>query len=481
MSDRLNDGKSAQEGARLVREAGPRPLGAGDCAAAIAGIAVLAVVSGLALGAFAWAMLHLWMLLVRLIWADGALALGWWFYPIVVGVVGGVLIGLWSKAFRSRPEPLNAVIAGIKSGGYRVRSLAAGSVAFLMPLAFGGSVGPAAGLVGLIATGCSRTSEMLVRAGVRAARVVDGGRGKMLVAALTSPFSSAEGGRERACETTHSRGRDSACESERSCEGAHVRESERACGQKRSRECGRVYEAGYSYSRAAKVLLYSMCAVSAALAVAMLARFVGWELIVPRFAFSLPSWESLFSVMPLALCGYVLALLTRVGGGAGGAASRKFAKGSVLPPVACGLALGCVAAFLPNVMFTGQAQTVDIMASWAATPAVLLLVTGIAKALATPFCISMGWCGGPFYPLIFAGVSFGYGAASIFGLDPVLCASVVATSLLVAATRKPVLVLVLLMICFPLRDLLWMIPAALIALAIPVPKALKAAQAVEVS
>ena len=94
------------------------------------------------------------------------------------------------------------------------------------------------------------------------------------------------------------------------------------------------------------------------------------------------------------------------------------------------------------------------------------------KVVATPLCLNFGWRGGNFFPCIFAGVSCGYGIAVFSGIDPMLCVTVVTTALVACMTRKPLLTLALLILCFPIDGILASGVAALVGSALPVPRGL---------
>lgn len=85
-------------------------------------------------------------------------------------------------------------------------------------------------------------------------------------------------------------------------------------------------------------------------------------------------------------------------------------------------------------------------------------------------CLNFGWRGGNFFPCIFAGVSFGYGIAALSGLDPMLCVVSVTTALVAAMTRKPLLTLALLIMCFPIDGILVSGIAAVVGAMLPVPR-----------
>ena len=72
-----------------------------------------------------------------------------------------------------------------------------------------------------------------------------------------------------------------------------------------------------------------------------------------------------------------------------------------------GLVLGCLAAALPAVRFSGHHEF-DAMLQWgggATAPALIGLA--LIKLLACAICLATGWRGGAIFPLVFAGGAAG--------------------------------------------------------------------------
>ena len=112
-----------------------------------------------------------------------------------------------------------------------------------------------------------------------------------------------------------------------------------------------------------------------------------------------------------------------------------------------------------------------IMESWTAFPVWMLFATAIMKLFLTHFCINSGWRGGSIFPVIFSGVCIGYGIAALFPmLNPVFCVAAVTAGLCAMVMRKPLAVVMLLMICFPVKAVVPMCAAAFMAMIIPLPK-----------
>ena len=363
-------------------------------------LGLLSAALGALVGFGVWALLSLAYWLIDVVWGTLRTMAGDWFlYPVVVCALGGVAIGLWNGRFQSAPKSLDQVMEEVRAtGGYSVGRIGPSSVSFLLPIAFGGSVGPEAGLTGLIASGCTWVGRHLKRASARFGVLA----------------SDAE-----------------------------------------------------ALPRSGKLVLYPLGIAGGILGAVLFTTLFGGGMALPRFE-AVP-WDaaSLAWTVPLACVGCALAWLygaaTRVSSWLAG----KFDRRPALRPVVCGLALGVTALFLPNVLFPGSQQAVELMGAWSGLPPEVLLLTGLAKTVFVALCLGLGWSGGPFFPLLFCGVSFGYGIAGLTGLDPLLCVTVVSTALIAGFSRRAAAALVLVLLCFPLASLPWALAAMAVGLLLP--------------
>lgn len=411
--------------------------GTGRVAAASLSLVVLACLVGFVVGVVVWGALSLSNLLIQLLWHDLPAALPFdapWL-PLVLCPFGGLIIGLWTRAFRNAPASLETVMGEVRAtGGYRLRGLGSSIVSFLLPLVFGGSIGPEAGLTGIIAAACTWIGNTLKRAGLKVKAVTD----LTLSATLSAVFGAPLLGIVMNAEE----------------------------------QPGAPSPDDYSFRRPAKLLLYTAAAFGAFGGAAFIGCLLGDGAGLPRFSSIEAQGIAWLWTVPLALAGWALGLLFHASNRAFGSMTGRFRKDSLMPPLIAGAALGAVAVALPGVLFSGERQCHTIMEEWTAVSALALLAAGALKVVATPLCLNFGWRGGNFFPCIFAGVSFGYGIAALSGIDPMLCVTVVTTALVACMTRKPLLTLALLILCFPIDGILASGVAALVGSALPVPRSL---------
>ena len=222
-----------------------------------------------------------------------------------------------------------------------------------------------------------------------------------------------------------------------------------------------------------KITAY-LSAVSGALAAFLgLGALLGGGMGLPRF-------ENLSMGKP-ELCWLALLVIAGCAAGwlfhIGNALSSRVCVRISSPVARCviaGLVLAAVGTVLPLTMFAGESQSEIVMDSYAQIGAAVLLATGFAKPFVTAACIKLGWRGGHFFPLIFSGICLGYGFAILLGIDPVFSCAACTAACMAAVMRQPLMTALLLFLCFPVKGVVVMFVAALIASAIPLPRCLAA-------
>lgn len=163
------------------------------------------VLTGALAGAFVWAFFFLMDAGLGFLWNDGRLALSSWLnsvapelsrgpfgvalFPFLICMLGGVVIGLYEKKTGIATEDLPDVMAKVKSTGrYEYDHLGKLSIAALLPLLFGGSVGPEAGLTGVIAGLCTWVGDRMRRFGSDFRELTVLGCQAALTALFTAPL-----------------------------------------------------------------------------------------------------------------------------------------------------------------------------------------------------------------------------------------------------------------------------------------------------
>ena len=359
---------------------------------------------GGAIGAFIWAFLRvmdigqkfLFTGLPKLVQTPGLV--------LVVCILGGVVIGIYEKLFHASPENMEEVMAAIKKDGkYPCDRLAIRTVAALLPLVFGASLGPEAGLTGIIAGLCFWAGNKFRYAGKHIEELSQMGLAAALGVIFGSPLF----------------GYSFSVEEERTAE----------------------------YDRPVKMVTYIMAILGGFGVFVLLGRLFGGGAGLPRLTAPDIGNRERFSVIVLIPAG------------------RKY--GVVACAALGGACLGAFGMSVPFSMFSGEAQMEVLAKDYLAYAPAMLIVIGAAKLFLTNVCIQSGWKGGHLFPVIFSGVSIGYGMGMLCAIDPVFGAAVVTAALLGYMMKKPVAVVLLLMLCFPLDAIVWMLVAAALGSAVP--------------
>ena len=389
------------------------------------------VLTGAIAGVFVWLVLLAMNVGLALVW-DGLASWFGRYYPILMCMVGGVVIGLFARRYGQYPEDLPTVMAKVKRDGrYGYDKLERMSVAALLPLVFGGSVGPEAGLTGVIAGLCSWVGDRMKRFGADFRELSEAGVTATLSALFTAPLYGFAAGI-----------------------------SGRPSGDGEAP----------TMSRWTRAVVY-VCAIAGALG-AMLAlnHFIGGGMSLPHYDWDAVGRTEVLWLIPLILVGAVAGWLYCISDSLMSKASDRVGDRPVLKPVLAGAVLGVFGVVMPMTMFSGESQVEELDVLWTSMGAAALLVLGFAKVFVTSMCVNMGWRGGHFFPIIFAGISIGYGMAMLTGADPVFCLCVVTAALVGGVMRKPVMAVLLLFLCFPLLAAIPMLLAAFVGSRLPLPK-----------
>ncbi|MEA5020575.1 MAG: chloride channel protein [Gordonibacter sp.] len=398
---------------------------------------VSVILTGAVAGAFVWFLLFVMNKGITFLWVMLPSHFGP-FFPLLACIVGGVIIGLYEKKFGPYPEDLNEVMAKVKKNGrYDYDKLGVMSIAALLPLFFGGSIGPEAGLTGAIAGICTWVGDRMKRFGADFKQLTSVGTMAALSAIFTAPLFGF------AAPLVDEGGKD----------GDTIK-----------------------LPKSSKLVVY-LCAIAGALAAFMLlGKLFGGGMSLPHFSDIEVGTLELAWLIPLALVGAVGGWLYCVFDGLLAKASDKIGNRPVTKSVIAGIVLAICGILLPFTMFAGEVQAEELGEVWTTMSALALIATGLVKVFVTPLCIRFGWRGGHFFPVIFAGISLGYGMAMLTGADPVFCLCACTAALVGGVMRQPLMAVLLLFLCFPVKGVVVMLVAAAIGSVIPLPKAFQKAK-----
>lgn len=386
------------------------------------------LVTGAVAGACIWAILFVMNAGISLIWGRMPIYLGS-FYPIIVCTIGGIIIGLFAKRFGDYPETLPTVMAKVREEGrYGYDKLGVMSAGAVLPLVFGGSVGPEAGLTGVIAALCTWVSDCFKRFGKGLRGLTDVGVYATLSTIFTAPLYGFVG----VATDDH--------------DGMEDR-----------------------IPKMMRVLTYVFAVAGALSALISLSHLFGGGMSMPRYTDVTYGVDEFLWLVPVCMVGafggWLFVILDRMFHRVSDALDDM----KVVKATLGGLLLGSCGLLLPLTMFSGELQTEELDGMWMTLAPSLLLAIGFVKIAITALCVNMGWRGGHFFPVIFAGISIGYGLSTLFSIDPIFSVCASTAAVVGGVMRRPLMTVLLLFLCFPLHSVLILAVAATIGSCIPLP------------
>lgn len=344
--------------------------------------------------------------------------------------MGGLLIGIFQSKAGPYPDELETVIAKVKKDKfYPYNKVLIICVAALIPLLFGGSLGPEAGLTGVIVGLCYWAGNNMKSAKIHKDELTSIGLSAALGTIFVSPLF-----------------------------GLVVPLEERTDENKDT-----------VIPKGSKIIPVVIAVLSSFGVFILLTNIFGGGLGMPRIdSAEITNAERMWGI-PLALIGVVFGYLYIIFEKTTKALFSRLQNrvSVIISTLLGGLMLGIAGTCLPMTMFSGEEQIFELSESYKEFAPWLLIVTGAAKLLITNVCIKSGWRGGHFFPVIFSGISIGYGIAMLTGLDVTFCLAVITAGVLGVIMRRPAAVSLLLLLCFPIRVIPWLIISAFIGSIVP--------------
>ena len=387
----------------------------------------------LTLGLGAVVGLVLWLFLQAVSLGKG---LVWDFLPAHTGgqwitvpfcTLGGFLTGVLHQRFGDYPESLEVVMSQVKrEKHYDYRPMAVMLGCALLPLIFGASVGPEAGLTGIIAGLCYWIGDNVTFARQNATLYSELGEAVTLGQIFHMPLFGIL-----------------AVEEEPSEDGSLP-----------------------ALPKISKLVYYGLSMAASFLVIAGLNGLFHTSIegfpCFSEVSISVQDYLLVLLYIPAGLVMYVLfeaaEELAQIG-------AERFPV--VWREAACGLVIGLMGLVAPMVLFSGEEQMAELMVTFGRYAPWLLIGISILKLVMTAFCLRFGMKGGHFFPLIFACMCMGFGLAMLVFRDPtshvVFAAGVVTAATLGAQLKKPLAVSLLMLLCFPPRLLFWIFLAAAVS------------------
>ena len=397
---------------------------------------LFAALSGAIVGVLCWLYMKVANVGITLIWEMIPNALNLKYYTIIMCLIGGLVVGMFHQIYGPYPENLHEAMGRLKTEGrYSYKHMPLTMIAALLSIFFGGAVGPENGLICLILGMVFWVIDQFDRGKVIILAYVQEDvlcpRRKIVKKLIRSWFYSAD-------------------------------RLESGSGQVKW------------YTR--EVVWAGIAAgVCGLLAYELLSVFIGEVFTLPRLESGplyIKDWSGAILLIAVGVfAGRFYMLCKKI--------TNLFfvwlhAKNQhVISAVIGGLILGLIGSAIPMTMFSGGSDIQTLMYDYLQYTPYRLILYGVIKLFLTNVCIESGWRGGYFFPVVFAGLSIGYGFSLILGLNQIFSVVVVTATLLGTILQQPIGALALSILFFPVAQLGWMIVGSFAGGLIPLPEKIR--------
>lgn len=379
-------------------------------------------VVGAVAGALVWLLLKVMAVGMEILWEWIPKRTAIPYYTVIICTAGAAITGVFRWKFGDYPEELETVMGKVKrEKRYEYKNMLVMMIAALLPLLIGSSVGPEAGLTGIIVGLCYWIGDNLKFAKQNTREYSQIGMAVSLSVLFHAPlFGIFEVEEDQDVDIS-------------------------------------------GLNRGSKLVIYGI-ALAAGTGI-----YAGLSAIFGAGLSGFPSFDMVnirridyILILVYILCGLVLAVFYRETHYFMQRVAGKLP--AIVKEVIAGLCLGITGAVIPAVMFSGEEQMGELMHSYAGYLPIALVGMAFLKILLTNLCIQFGLKGGHFFPMIFAGVCMGHGVAMLLCGNAeghvVFAAAIVTASLLGGIMQKPLAVTMLLFLCFPAKMFVWIFVAA---------------------
>ena len=391
---------------------------------------IYTIVIGVIAGFIIWSFIKVMNLGIQFFWEYLPGIINFKYYTIIACLIGGLLLGLWKHKYGDSPEELNKVIQKVKQDHrYSYNNLFPSIISSIVPLIIGASIGPEAGLTGIIAGLCSWVTDNLKIFNNELKELTHIG----ITATLGTIFVSPIFGFVEPLEN----------------------------------------EEDISLPKTSKNILYFVAILSSFGIFIFLNHLTHSHIGLHSIGTATLRNLNYPHVILLIILGIILAYFYFISNKIVKKVFIKIENKYIIKGIIGGLILGITGTLLPLTMFSGEEQIYILTQNGAQIGLLILILTSIIKIALTNICIETGLKGGHYFPLIFSGTAMGYAMGLLLNMDPIISMSIVTTSFLANILKKPIAVVLLLMIIFPTNLIPLMLVAAIISCLFKTPDVLE--------
>lgn len=330
------------------------------------------------------------------------------FYPLIIGLLGGLIIGLGQKYWAGYPHTLEETLTEFRQTGsvdYHDHRLLRTFLASILILIFGASLGPEAALSGLLGGLITWTGEQMKLVIAKKEELIELGLGAMMAAIFRAPLI----------------------------------------------ELDAINLSGSFKSKLRKRIVYTLTTIAGVLGFIIIRKLFPEEsplgLRFPEINWDL---EAIWMIIPAIAIGMLFGFYFNYSEKVINHLFSKISNPLILALTA-GLAIGLLGMVSTKFLYSGENAILPLSKNYLSESIAFLLALAFGKTLLTHLCFICGWRGGKIFPAIFTSAALGFALVKFFPHMPGLIASIVIAASVTTIIPKPILVATLLLFLLPVQ------------------------------
>lgn len=379
---------------------------------------VYSAIMGVIAGFLSWLFLYLVYLGIHLFWDSFILQTGSKFLILGVCIIGGILVGLCEKYIGHYPKSLHHVVAEFKTNKrVEYKDLPKSVVKMFAVLWFGGTVGPEAGVSGIIGGLATYFGEFL-KFGFKRKKhsmvKIDSKLHKIFEIPLYGFYNYIDYNDEKKRKNI-------------------------------------------------KRILYAS-AIIFGLGIFILCNVIDSKAsFITRFSKAILNVKDFEYIIPLFLIGLLIVLYSAMLDSFVKKVFGSLIKYKILAAIIGGIILGCSAILIPFMLFSGEHTLKELLEKSTIFSVGLLIMIGLFKLLISKICIFTGWIGGPIFPIMFSSAAFGIAVSHIFNINLTFAVAIIMSTVLAGIMKNFKITFVLLIFFFSINIWVFILIAAIIS------------------
>ncbi|KRO10315.1 hypothetical protein IV59_GL001933 [Paucilactobacillus hokkaidonensis] len=378
---------------------------------------------GFVVGLIAALFLALVNFLIHVIWVEiPNLFHGPVYYPLIIGIVGGVIVGILQSKLGKYPRTVHETLHEFKATNkvaYK-KNLPRNFVTAIIVLSFGASLGPEAALASILGGLISWIGDRMKLTMAMRTELLELSIEAMMSSIFYAPLVGIG----------------------ESLEKQLVKDQFR--------------------NRVRKIILYTITTIAGVSGFTLVKYLFPNESV---FTIRIPAvdWDVkvLLTIFPALIVGIGFGYLFQLFEKYSEIVAKKI-KQPILLAVLVGTIMGILGMISPYFLFSGEHELLGFSKDVVNFGLPYILLLAIGKALLTNLCFAFGWRGGKIFPAIFAGTAMGFALAELFPYTPGLIVGIVVAASVTIIINQPYVTAALLLFLFPIQLFPFIIAACLL-------------------